>query len=62
MATSMVVLKFHPPDGAEKGLEIAQSLQQQMLLQLLDAAIVSWPTGKKRPTTRHADDMTWAGR
>jgi uncharacterized membrane protein len=32
-----------------------------MLLQLLDAAIVTWPAGKKRPTTRHANDMTWAG-
>lgn len=61
MATSLVVLKFHTPDGADKGLELAQSLQKQQLLQLLDVAVVTWPEGKKRPTTRHAGDLTCAG-
>jgi uncharacterized membrane protein len=61
MATSLVVLKYDTPDGAEKGLELAYSLQKKMLLELLDAATVTWPAGKKRPTTRHAGDMTCAG-
>ena len=61
MATSLVVLKFETPDGAEKGLELAQSLQKQQLLELLDAAIVTWPQGKKKPRTRHAGDLTCAG-
>jgi uncharacterized membrane protein len=61
MATSLVVLKFHTPDGAEKGLELAQSLQKQQLLQLLDVAVVTWPPGKKKPKTRHAGDLTCAG-
>ena len=51
---SLVVLKFDAPDGAEKGLELAQSLQKQQLVQLVDAAIVAWPKGKKRPKTRQA--------
>jgi uncharacterized membrane protein len=51
---SLVVLKFDTPDGAEKGFELAQSLQKQQLLQLIDAAIVAWPKGKKRPKTRQA--------
>jgi uncharacterized membrane protein len=51
---SLVVLKFDTPDGAEKGLELAQSLQKQQLVQLVDAAIVAWPKGKKRPKTRQA--------
>ena len=29
MATSVVVLKFDTPDGADKGLEIALGLQKQ---------------------------------
>jgi uncharacterized membrane protein len=61
MASSLVVLKFDTPDGADKGLELAQSLQKQQLLQLLDVAIVTWPLGKKKPKTRHAGDLTCAG-
>ena len=53
MASSLVVLKFDTPEGADKGLELAQGLQKQQLLQLLDAAIVTWPQGKKKPKTRH---------
>jgi len=60
MASSLVVLKFDTPEGADKGLELAVSLQKQQLLQLLDAAIVTWPPGKK-PKTRHLGDLTWAG-
>jgi uncharacterized membrane protein len=57
MASSLVVLKFDTPDGADKGLELAQGLQKQQLLQLLDAAIVTWPEGKKKPKTRHLGDL-----
>jgi uncharacterized membrane protein len=61
MASSLVVLEFHTPDGAEKGLEIAVGLQKKQLLQLLDAAIVTWPKGKRKPKTRHLGDLTAAG-
>jgi uncharacterized membrane protein len=61
MASSLVVLKFDAPDGAEKGLAIAQSLQKQQLLQLLDVATVTWPAGSKKPTTHHYGDLTCAG-
>jgi uncharacterized membrane protein len=53
MPSSLVVLKFESPDGAEKGLEMAVNLHKQHLLELQDAAIVTWPTGKKKPKTRH---------
>jgi uncharacterized membrane protein len=61
MATSLVVLKFDSPEGADKGLRLAQSLQKQQLLQLLDVAIVTRPQGKKKPKTRHLGDQTCAG-
>jgi uncharacterized membrane protein len=35
---SLVVLKFDTPDGAEKGLELAVSLQKKQLLHIKDAA------------------------
>jgi uncharacterized membrane protein len=58
---SLVVLKFDTPEGADKGLEITASLQKQHLLEVLDAATVTWPKGKKRPKTRHGGDLTCAG-
>ena len=61
MASSLVVLKFDTPEGADKGLELAQGLQKQQLLQLLDAAIVTWPKGKKKPKTRHLTNLTCEG-
>jgi uncharacterized membrane protein len=61
MASSLVVLKFDTPEGADKGLELAQDLQKNYLLELLDAAVVTWPTGKKKPKTRHLGDLTCAG-
>jgi uncharacterized membrane protein len=61
MAATLVVLKFDTPGGADKGLEVAQGLQKQHLLQLIDAALVTWPTGKKKPKTRHLGEMTMTG-
>jgi uncharacterized membrane protein len=61
MASSLVVLKFETPDGADKGLELAVSLHKQHLLELLDAATVTWPEGKSKPKTRHVGDLTCAG-
>jgi uncharacterized membrane protein len=49
---NLVVLKFDTPDGADKGLALAESLQKQQLLQIIDAATVIWAKGKKRPKTR----------
>lgn len=61
MAQSLVVLKFDSPEGAEQGLELALGLQKQHLLELLDAATVTWPKGKAKPKTRHLVDLTSAG-
>jgi uncharacterized membrane protein len=61
MSSSLVVLKFDSPDGAEKGLAIAQSLQKQQLLHLLDVATVTWPSGSKKPKTHQYGDLTCLG-
>jgi hypothetical protein len=64
MAQSLVVLKFDAPEGAEQGLAIAVKLQKEHLLEIQDAAIVTWPKGKKKPKTRHGADAcagAWYG-
>jgi uncharacterized membrane protein len=45
------MLKFDTPDGAEKSLDLAESLQKKKLLQIVDGATVIWPKGKKKPKT-----------
>jgi uncharacterized membrane protein len=60
MAT-LTVLKFPTPDGAEKAVEKLLDLQQQQLIKVEDAAIVSWEPGKKKPKTRQAIPTTGLG-
>jgi len=60
MAT-LTVLKFDNPTGAERMLDKIQSLQKQQLIKLQDAAIVSWPPGKKGPKTKQAVNLAGLG-
>jgi uncharacterized membrane protein len=50
MAT-LVMLKFDTSDGAERSVELLESLQKQKLLQIIDGATVIWPKGQKKPKT-----------
>lgn len=60
MAT-VTVLKFPTADGATEVLHRVHDLQKQHLIVVHDAAIVSWPAGKKSPKTRQLVDMVSAG-
>lgn len=60
MAT-LTVLKFAAPDGAEKMLGKIEGLQKAGLIKLQDAAIVSWPMGKKAPKTKQLANLTAMG-
>jgi uncharacterized membrane protein len=60
MAT-LTVWKFHTPDGAERATETLAELQKQDLIKVHDAAVVSWPDGKKKPKTRQLANLAGAG-
>jgi uncharacterized membrane protein len=60
MAT-LTVLKFDSADGASQGLTLIQDLQKQELIKLLDAAVVTWPEGARKPKTRQLFDLACAG-
>ena len=60
MAT-LSALKFDTPDGAEAALDTLKSLQAQQLISVLDAAIVTWPNGKKKPKTQQLHNMAGLG-
>jgi uncharacterized membrane protein len=49
---TLSVLKFPTADGAQKMEGTLLSLQKQHLIEVQDAAIVTWPQGKKQPKTQ----------
>jgi uncharacterized membrane protein len=53
--------KFDTPDGAEKMVDLIEGLSKQQLIVLQDAALVVWPEGKKKPSTKQLADMTGSG-
>ena len=59
--TTLTVLKFQTADGAENGLELIKSLSKQHLINLHDAAIVTWPEGNKKPKTKQLTSMAGLG-
>lgn len=60
MAT-LTVLKFETADGAEKALHVVEDLSKKQLINLHDAAIVTWPEGKKKPNTKQLSNMAGVG-
>ena len=57
----LVVLKFPEADGAYRMLDKLEDLQKQELIHIEDAAVVSWPKGKRKPRTRHLNDLVGIG-
>ena len=60
MAT-LTAVKFSTPEGADQALNLLGNLQTQNLIRVQDAAVVSWPSGAKKPNTRQMNNTTAAG-
>ncbi|MBV9384205.1 MAG: DUF1269 domain-containing protein [Streptosporangiaceae bacterium] len=58
---SLTVWKFQSPYGADEALDKLQGLQARQLIQVLDAAVVSWEPGRGKPKTRELHDTTKGG-
>jgi uncharacterized membrane protein len=58
---ALTVWKFGTPFGADAALERLQGLQQQELIVVRDAAVVSWEPGKNKPRTRQLHDTKLGG-
>ena len=57
MAT-LTAFRFDTVGGADNALGVISMLQEQQLIAVLDAALVSWPKGKNRPSTRQVVSPT----
>jgi uncharacterized membrane protein len=60
MAT-LTAIKFPTASGADEALTKLKGLQQQQLITIHDAAMVSWPENKKHPDTKQATNLAGAG-
>jgi uncharacterized membrane protein len=60
MAT-LTVWKFNRPDTADRAESVLLDLSKQQLIQVEDAATVSWPEGANKPKTRQLTRLTSAG-
>jgi uncharacterized membrane protein len=60
MAT-LTVWKFNDAEGAQKALSIAEDLQKQQVVNVLDGAIVAWPEGAKKPRTTQMHNLAAGG-
>ena len=59
--SSLTVWKFQTPFGAEAALQKLEGLQTQGLIQVQDAAVVSWEAGRKKPKTEQMHDTKKGG-
>lgn len=59
--TTLSVWKFESPVGAQQALDTLVGLSKQQLITIVDAAIVTWPEGKKKPKTHQAFSTAGAG-
>lgn len=60
MAT-LTVWKFETAGGAKDALHLLERLQKEELVQIVDAAVVTWPEGRKKPKTEQLRNLTGAG-
>ncbi len=60
MAT-LSVLKFPTADGAQQMENTLLELQKQHVIEVQDAAIVTWPQGKKQPKTQQLHSLAGQG-
>ena len=57
----LTVVKFETAGGADEALSVLENAQKQNLINIQDAAVVSWPEGDKKPKTRQLNSLTGAG-
>jgi len=59
--STLSVLKFPTADGAQKMESTLLDLQKQHIIEVQDAAIITWPQGKKQPKTQQLHGLTGQG-
>src|SRR5574344_425812 len=58
---TLTVLEFDTAEGAQKALHVVEDLSKRQLINLHDAAIVTWSEGKKKPKTEQLHNLAGVG-
>lgn len=59
--STFTVWKFDTPEGAEHASTALHGAADDGLVKIVDTAVVSWPEGAAKPTTKHAHQESWRG-
>jgi len=59
--STFTVWKFDTADGAESVLSTLEQLQKEELIQVHDAAIVTYPEGARKPRTKQLNSLVGSG-
>ena len=59
--STLTVWKFETAEGAQEALTKLIDLSKLNLIKLQDAAVVTWPAGKKKPKTQNYGSLTGQG-
>jgi len=58
---TLSALKFAEADGADRMISRLEDLQKMQMIRIEDAAVVSWPRGKRKPRTRQLNHLAGLG-
>jgi len=56
--STFTVWRSEQADGADRALRTLERLQKEQLIQIHDAAIVTWPEGARKPKTKQLHSLT----
>ena len=59
--SSFTVWRSEQADGADRALRTLEQLQKEQLIQIHDAAIVTWAEGARKPKTKQLHSLTGSG-
>ena len=59
--TTLAVWRFPESAGARSAVDLLERLRREGVLPFDDAAIVSWPEGRRKPKTEHLQHMAGRG-
>jgi uncharacterized membrane protein len=58
---TLTALKFPTADGAQETADVLSDLSERKLITIVDAAVVTWPLGEKKPKTRQLHSLAGLG-
>jgi uncharacterized membrane protein len=57
----MTVWRFTTADGADNAMAVLHQLEGEQLIEVLDGAVLTWPSDKRKPKMRQLHNLTGEG-